>query len=132
VEAVAGSGPAGVEFPHALVDLRLENCDAGSTVTFTLVFPDALPAGTSFWKWGPAPGNAVAHWYELPAEISGATVTYTIVDGGLGDDDLAPNGVIEDPGGTGLATPVPTMTSLAVALLGLLMLVIARPRMRAA
>ena len=54
----------------------------------------------------------------------------TITDGQLGDDDLAANGVIKDPGGPviqngplpGDAISVPGLTPLATALLSLLML----------
>jgi hypothetical protein len=51
--------------------------------------------------------------------------TFTLNDGGLGDDDLAANGTIVDQGGPGLpATPgaprrVPTLSEWAMILLGL-------------
>jgi hypothetical protein len=35
------------------------------------------------------------------AVIEGNTVSFTITDGGLGDDDLSANGSITDPGGPG-------------------------------
>ena len=53
--------------------------------------------------------------------------TFTLVDGGLGDDDLAANGVIADQGGPGVPgapaapMPVPTLSEWAMALLGLLL-----------
>jgi len=72
----------------------------------------------------------VPHWYILPASIAGNTATFTITDGGLGDDDLAANGSIVDQGGPGApgagdgAPGIPTLSTwgllLLSALLGLL------------
>jgi trimeric autotransporter adhesin len=65
-------------------------------------------------------------WYVMPATISGSTETFSITDGGLGDDDLAANGTIVDQGDPG--TPgttlrqVPTLDEWGRALLLLPML----------
>ncbi len=120
----AGSAPAGVSFPQGLFDFTTGGCTAGSTITLTITYPQALPAGTQYWKYGPTPGNAVAHWYILPATIVGATATFSIADGGLGDDDFAANGTIVDQGGPGVpgggATGIPTLSEWAMlALAGL-------------
>ncbi|MFT3779446.1 MAG: IPTL-CTERM sorting domain-containing protein [Ottowia sp.] len=56
--------------------------------------------------------------------ISGNTVTFTIRDGGLGDDDLTVNGVIRDPGGPSIDTglvPIPTLGQWALWLLAALL-----------
>jgi hypothetical protein len=65
----------------------------------------------------------------LPAAISGSTVTFSITDGGLGDDDLAANGIVEDQGGPGVPTPaafvpvqVPALSEWALLLLATLTL----------
>jgi hypothetical protein len=125
--------PVGYAFPHGLLDFTLINGAAGSAATVTITYPTALPAGTVYWKYGPSPngfncsGSACAspHWYQMPATISGNTVTLTIVDGGVGDDDLAANSVIVDQGGPGVpgagATAVPTLSEWAMALLAMLM-----------
>jgi hypothetical protein len=129
--AVAGAGPPGVSFPHGLLDFLIESCSPGDTVTFTITYPDPLPAGAEYWKYGPTPSNPTPDWYMLPAIIAGNTVTFDITDGGLGDDDLAPNGTIDDPGGPGAAAAVPAMPVWALALLALLLLlVMARRAMR--
>lgn len=62
------------------------------------------------------------HWYMyiLPATVAGNTVTFTITDGGLGDDDLTPNGAIFDQGGAG-AAGIPTLSEWTLILLGLLL-----------
>jgi uncharacterized repeat protein (TIGR01451 family) len=68
-----------------------------------------------------------AHWYVLPATIAGNTVTFSITDGGLGDDDLAANGTIVDQGGPGVPPgpgeprQVPTLSEWAMILMGLLL-----------
>jgi microcystin-dependent protein len=125
----AGSAPANVSFPHGLFDFTLSGCTAGSTVAFTITYPQPLPAGTAYWKYGPTPGDASPHWYQLPATVSGDTVTFSITDGAEGDDDLAANGAIVDqggpgvPGGGGAPVPVPTLSEwMLLALTALLAL----------
>ncbi|QJR16044.1 IPTL-CTERM sorting domain-containing protein [Usitatibacter palustris] len=133
----AGSAPNGYNFPHGLFDFRTTLCTPGSTLTFAITYPAALPAGTQYWKYGPTPGNATPHWYTLPVTIAGATATFTITDGGLGDDDLTANGAIVDqggpgvPGAAGTATAVPTLSEWMLIVLATLMLGFALPRRRA-
>jgi hypothetical protein len=113
------------DFPHGLFDFTTSSCTPGSTITMTVTWPTALPAGTRYYKYGPTPTNPAPHWYQLPATISGNVTTFSITDGGLGDDDLAANGTIVDQGGPGLpAIPgaprqVPTLSEWAMILLGL-------------
>ncbi|QJR12279.1 hypothetical protein DSM104443_03364 [Usitatibacter rugosus] len=125
----AGSAPAGVAFPHGLFDFTTSGCTPGSTITMTITYPAALPPTTQYWKYGPTPGNAVPHWYVLPAAIVGATATFSITDGGMGDDDLAANGTIVDQGGPGAGggaggtgTGIPTLSEWMLLLLATLML----------
>lgn len=120
-EAVAGGGPSGVTLPHGLVDFRIDACTPGSAVTFTVTFPEPLAPGTVYWKYGPTADDPTPHWYTIPATIVGATVTYTITDGGLGDDDLTANGTIEDPAGPGPAMAVPTVPVIVMGVLTLLL-----------
>ena len=130
VSVVPAAPPAGYSFPHGLFDFTLANCAPGGTATLTLTYPSALPAGTVYWKYGPTPSNASPTWYRMPATITGNTATFTITDGGLGDDDLAANGAIVDQGGPGVpgvpggagATAIPTLSEWAMlALMGLLL-----------
>jgi hypothetical protein len=85
-----------------------------------MTYPQALQAGTAYWKYGPTAANTSPHWYILPATIVGNTATFTIVDGGLGDDDLAANGVIVDQGGPGFSNSIPTLDWRGLLLLTLL------------
>lgn len=121
----AGSAPADVTFPQGLFTFTIGSCAPGAAVDLTIVYPQPLPAGTRYWKYGPAPGNATPHWYVLPATVSGNTASFRIVDGGLGDDDLAANGTIVDqggPGAGGLAVQqIPTLGEWALVLLALIL-----------
>jgi hypothetical protein len=121
----AGSAPAGISFPHGLFDFTTSGCTAGSTITLTIAYPQALPPDTAYWKYGPTPTNASYHWYQLPATIAGNTATFSITDGGLGDDDLTANGTIVDQGGPGVpvASGIPTLSEWGILMLtGLLLL----------
>jgi YVTN family beta-propeller protein len=122
-----GSPPPlpGITFPQGLFDFAVAGDSAGFTAAFTLTFPQALPPGTIYYKYGPTAANTTPHWYALPAVINGNTITFSITDGGLGDDDLTANGAITDPGGPGVpvqgSSPVPTLRpSGLLALIGLL------------
>ncbi|XAH25353.1 choice-of-anchor U domain-containing protein [Xylophilus sp. GW821-FHT01B05] len=127
--ASPASTPPGVSFPQGVFAFSASGCTAGSSVTLTLTYPQALPAGAQYWKFGPTAANATAHWFVLPgATINGNTVTFSITDNGDGDSDPAP-GAITDPGGVGVlavagggvtAIPVdaPWMLGLLTLLLG--------------
>ncbi len=119
----AGSAPSGYAFPYGLVNFTATSCTG--TITLTYTFPGPLLPDAVFWKYGPTELQQDSHWYVMPAVISGNTLTVTIADGGLGDDDLKVNGTIVDPAGVGFAivdaTPVPTLRWPALLLLALLL-----------
>jgi hypothetical protein len=118
------AAPAGIVFPHGLFDFIASGCTPGSTITLVITYPQALPAGTVYWKYGPTPTDGSYHWYQLPATINGNTATFSIIDGGLGDDDLTANGIIVDQGGPGVpgeAASIPTLSEWALLLLAGLM-----------
>ena len=130
------SAPVGVSFPHGLFDFKVGGCGPGATATVQVTFPQAIPAGSQYWKYGPTPGPVAAHWYALGAGAPNNLVmnanmaTFTITDGGLGDDDLTADGVIVDQGGPGIpggqvgeVAAIPTLGGWGLLLLtGLLML----------
>ncbi|APV50873.1 hypothetical protein BWI17_14965 [Betaproteobacteria bacterium GR16-43] len=95
----AGTAPANVDFPHGLVKFAASGCTPGSAITIAIAYPAAIPANAVYWKYGPTAATPAPHWYTLPATIAGNTVTISIVDGGVGDDDMAANGTVTDPGG---------------------------------
>jgi len=98
--------PAGANFPDGLFQFTATGCTG--TVTVTATFPTPFGAGEQYWKYGQTPGPVAAHWYTLGGANSltqdGSTATFTISDGGLGDDDLAINSSITDAGGPSLQT----------------------------
>lgn len=91
--------PEGQDFPYGLLSYRITGLSSGESVSVTLTYPAALPAGTTIYKYHDATGFAEFG----NAVISGATVTLTLTDGGDGDADGAANGVIVDP--VGVAVP---------------------------
>jgi YVTN family beta-propeller protein len=120
--------PVPVFFPHGLFDFTTTGCTPGVTLAFTITYPVALPPGAQYWKYGPEAGNTTPHWYVLPATIAGNVVTFSITDGGQGDDDLAANGTIVDQGGPGVPPAVgpiqtPTLSQWGLILMALLMAV---------
>jgi alpha-tubulin suppressor-like RCC1 family protein len=122
--SVGAALPPGVTLPHGVVNLRLELGTAGSTAQVVLTYPEALPAGAVYYKYGPVVKNGPSRWYPFQgAQISGNTVTLTLKDGAVGDDDLTENSVINDPGGVALlaapsaAAAIPALGEWALALL---------------
>jgi hypothetical protein len=116
--------PGGWVFPHGLVAFEIDGCTPASTLDFTLTFPQPLPPGAVFWKYGPTPSNPTPDWYQLPAVIAGNVVTFSITDGGLGDSDLTANGAVVDPGGPAYlssAVAIPTIDWRGLAALLLLL-----------
>jgi hypothetical protein len=120
---VPPTSPGGVAFPQGLFAFSTSGCAQGATLSFTITYPQPLPAESVYWKYGRTASNTAPHWYVLPATIVGNTATFTIVDGGLGDDDLLPNGAIVDQGGPGVGAPeIPTLGERALGLLALLLI----------
>ena len=88
-------------FPHGLMYFEVNNITPGSTVTFTITFPVALPANIQYWKYQPARG-----FFQIPiTSHNGNVITIQITDGGLGDADGLANGIIIDPGGVAVNNP---------------------------
>ncbi|RLJ39771.1 putative repeat protein (TIGR01451 family) [Acidovorax sp. 106] len=106
----SGMGPVlgQILLPHGVFDFELVSCTPGGEVTITTTWPD-LRGITGYLKYGvtrTSGGRKI--WYPPNnLRISGNTVSYTIKDGGLGDDDLTVNGVIRDPGGPVIAAAIP-------------------------
>ncbi len=115
--------PTGYAFPYGLLRFTLGGMCSNSPVTIQITYPTTLPTGTKYWKYGKTSDNATAHWYALPATLTGNTATFTLTDGGLGDDDLTVNGSIIDDGGVGVpatdisTTDIPTLSEWALLLL---------------
>ena len=118
--------PGGVVFPHGLLDFTTTTCAPGGTITLVVTYPSPITEA-AYWKYGPTPTNPSPHWYTLPATISGNTATFSITDGGLGDDDRVANGIVVDQGGPGIAVVaiVPALSAAALTALAFVLLVTA-------
>lgn len=117
--------PAGYTFPQGLFDFTLTGGGGSATVTITYPPGTTFPPGTVYWKYGPTSGNHAPHWYQFPgAVIAGNTITLTLPDGDLGDDDYTANGTITDPGGPGVsgATGIPTLSEWGMIVLSSLLM----------
>jgi hypothetical protein len=93
------SAPANSTLAYGMLQFTMQGCTPGKTkLEVTVVYPDTLPAGTKYWKYGRTQDNTSPHWYVLnSAVISGNSVKFTVVDGAQGDDDLLANGSVTDP-----------------------------------
>lgn len=93
-----GSVPGTLRLPHGGFEFLAAGCSG--TVTFTLVYPDPLPAAIQFWKFGPATaGSSTSTWFAWSGASLSAdrrTVVYTVTDNGVGDSDSTV-GTIRDP-----------------------------------
>ena len=130
--------PSNVTFPDGLFQFSVSGCTG--SITMTVNFPTAFSPNEKYWKYGPTSAQQSAHWYTLGAgnniSLSGHTATFTIADGGLGDDDLSANGTIVDaggpgvtavsPGGNGGPATVPVLSDWAIVLLIVLIGVVGR------
>jgi cyclophilin family peptidyl-prolyl cis-trans isomerase len=121
-ENLSGEGlPEEVSLEKGVYEFRLGLPTGIGRTMVVISFPaDKVP--DTYYKYGKTPDNATPHWYEFMwddesetgAVIEGNVVTLYFVDGARGDDDLAVNGLIVDPGGPGYlvvtSTPPPVDT----------------------
>jgi hypothetical protein len=109
------------------VSLQLTTGDLGSEARVTINYSEAVPAGAVYMKYGRSPegfncsGAACLqdHWYQMPVNKAvfaqdRKSVTLTIQDGGVGDNDLTADRSITDPGGPAVlnanAASIPTLS----------------------
>jgi large repetitive protein len=96
--------PPSRPLPYGGFAFLATGCSGG--VTLTLVYPEALPTGLEFWKFGPAAAGApTSTWFAWSgASVSSdrRTVSYTVADNGVGDAHPTV-GSIQDPFAPALA-----------------------------
>jgi len=96
---------------YGLIDfkIKVDTPDYNST-TVTIFLPDPAPEGYKWYKYSSARG-----WYDFSANVSFNSernqLSFTLVDGGTGDDDGERNGIIVDPSGLGLAPAASASTN---------------------
>ena len=104
--------PAGVSLPYGVFGFTatVPITNPPSSITVTLVYPQALAAGTPIFKDTTGNGNWVDWTSNVTFNQNRTSITYTITDNGLGDSNPAA-GVISDPIGPGIsAAPAPAPT----------------------
>jgi hypothetical protein len=112
--------PQGIDFPYGFLDFAVNDVEPGGAAMVKLLVPDGASI-TTYYKYGPEPGNETPHWHEFMydeqtrtgAKISGNEITLHFVDGQRGDDDLTANGIITDLGGPGSPGVESTTTTTA-------------------
>lgn len=82
-----GALPADASFPYGALSFEL-NVQTGSTATVTIMTEQ--PVNALYKSMGDS-------WSPYEATFTGTSVTFTLVDGGVGDADGVANGVIVDP-----------------------------------
>jgi len=89
---------------YGFFSFNITGLSSGESVNIPLAFPENVPTGTEYWKYGPTPDDHTPHWYQIPIsdDDGDRIIIITLTDGGIGDDDLAANGVIVDDGGPSL------------------------------
>lgn len=127
VDSIPTPPPENLPFDNGLFNFALSNCDVGGTASVSIDYGSELPEDLQCWKYGATADNPEAHWYRVPAFVAGSTVTFELVDGGLGDADLTANGSITDPGGPALfvAEPVPATSAASLAISSTLLALLA-------
>lgn len=119
----------GVSFPYGLVGFDLTVTTPGEHVKVALTFPGPVNPMSSYDHFGGTITNPNGHWvsYTVGSNDGDATIILNLTDGGEGDDDLAGDGKIHDPGGpsvlstaklANISTRAPVQTGANVAVGG--------------
>lgn len=135
----SATAPAGITLTYGVFNFTTNDCGSGAALNFTITYPQNLPAGTRYYKYGPEFGaSQTPHWYVLSgAVVNGNQISFAITDNGVGDSNPAA-GFITDPGGPGVpdgsaATAIPTLSEWGLIILASLMALFAMgqlPRVR--
>ncbi len=134
--AAPSTPPGGVSFPHGFFQFKASTCNPGDTITMTVTYPNQIPAGALYYKYGKERVGDADHYFTIPASIEGNRVTFTLTDGQKGDIDLNADGTITDPGGLGVtaegATAIPTLNEYSKIILSSLIIIgfIGRTRLK--
>lgn len=110
-----GNLPDFVTFPFGLFEWTVSSLTPGQSLSVTMTFPSAIAAPLKYWKGS----LAVGPWTDLCVQTtctqpSPNQISFTLVDGGVGDLDGVANGTIHDPSGFGVGGDAPTEPNLTI------------------
>ncbi len=101
----AGSSPENM--PFGAISFKLEVYNSGDTAEVTIFFSEPAPADAVWYKY-----DDISGWedYSDHSRFSEdrLSIILELVDGGVGDADGTPNGMIVDPGGLGVWESIPS------------------------
>jgi hypothetical protein len=134
--ALPGPLPAGFtavpDMPRPVLEFETRDCTVGDTLTMQVTHAD-VPAGAVLLKWKPL--ATPAQWVKI-SSFNGGTASYTVTDGGDGDDDGAQDGAILDPvvvampAAAATTTAVPTLSQWCLIAMSALLALFGMTRMR--
>jgi hypothetical protein len=107
--ALPKAGKPNLTFPHGFFSFRIVDVPPGASVTVTVTLPSNMPVGTQYWKC------QADVWYQIPIgdDDGDNVISIKLTDGGSGDANKTPDGVIIDDGGPGNPPPPPPPPSPA-------------------
>ncbi|ODS41335.1 MAG: hypothetical protein A7315_06610 [Candidatus Altiarchaeales archaeon WOR_SM1_79] len=101
------TGKPNLTFIHGFFEFNITGLLLGENVTVKIELLGNLPANSQYWKYGPnCNNNNITEWYQIPMGSNDGDniITINLTDGGLGDDNCTPDGMIIDQGGPGSIT----------------------------
>ncbi len=128
----AGEVPPGFTVSYGSFEFLATDCQHG--VTISLTYPQALPQGVRFMKFGPPSFGAPDEWMDWTSQVQLSadrkTATYSVLDNGAGDSDprvgliadpIIPAGLTAPGPSPDAAKSIPTLGEWALALLAALL-----------
>ena len=128
----AGEVPPGFTVSYGSFEFLATDCQHG--VTISLTYPQALPQGVRFMKFGPPSFGAPDEWMDWTSKVQLSadrkTATYSVLDNGAGDSDprvgliadpIIPAGLTAPGPSPDAAKSIPTLGEWALALLAALL-----------
>ena len=102
--------PKDTDFPFGFFDFSIDGVNTAGAIQVKIIIHNQASVN-SYYKYGPTPDSTKLHWYKFMydgqtgAEINQNTIILHLVDGQAGDEDIAENGYINDPGGIAAQVP---------------------------
>jgi len=93
------------DFPYGLLGFRILTDEPGGTATVAIYLPESAPVGYDWYQYFANQG-----WVNLHSRASfnpdRTRITFSLTDGGFGDEDTIENSIIVDPSGLARSTDV--------------------------